>query len=69
MRRVSSRSRPCDEPSFDPGLGFAATVLPTTLTIAGQSLGLTRIDIPFILGTMFTANIFGAMLGLLHVPR
>src|SRR5438552_17472035 len=36
--------------------GFAATIVLTTLTIAGQSLGLTRIDIPFILGTMFTAN-------------
>ena len=36
--------------------GFAATILLTTLVIAGQSLGLTRIDMPFILGTMFTAN-------------
>ena len=36
--------------------GFAATIVLTTLTIAGQSLGLTRIDIPFILGTMFTPN-------------
>jgi len=36
--------------------GFAATIVLTTITIAGQSLGLTRIDIPFILGTMFTAN-------------
>jgi uncharacterized membrane protein YagU involved in acid resistance len=36
--------------------GFAATVLLTILTIAAQSLGLTRIDIPFIIGTMFTAN-------------
>ena len=36
--------------------GFAATVVLTVLTIAGQSLGLTRIDIPFILGTMFTAD-------------
>src|SRR2546430_12498137 len=36
--------------------GFAATVTLTTLTLAGQSLGLTRIDIPFILGTMFTPN-------------
>jgi hypothetical protein len=50
-------------------LVWGATVVPTTLTIAGQSLGLTRIDIPCILGTMFTANIFGAMLGLLYVPR
>ncbi len=36
--------------------GFAATVVLTTLTIAAQSLGLTRIDIPFIAGTIFTAN-------------
>src|SRR6266404_2273098 len=36
--------------------GFAATVLLTSLTVAAQSLGLTRIDIPFIIGTMFTAN-------------
>ena len=36
--------------------GFAATVMLTALTIAAQSLGLTRIDIPFIVGTMFTAD-------------
>jgi len=36
--------------------GFAATIVLTTLTIAAQSLGLTRIDIPFIIGTMFTAD-------------
>jgi hypothetical protein len=36
--------------------GFGATVVLTTLTIAAQSLGLTRIDIPFIVGTMFTAD-------------
>ena len=36
--------------------GFAATVVLTALTILGQSLGLTRIDIPFILGTMFSAD-------------
>jgi hypothetical protein len=36
--------------------GFAATVVLTTLTIAGQSLGLTRIDMPFIVGTMFTPD-------------
>jgi len=36
--------------------GFAATIVLTTLTIACQSLGLTRIDIPFIVGTIFTAN-------------
>jgi hypothetical protein len=36
--------------------GFAATIVLTTLTIAFQSLGLTRIDIPFIVGTMFTPD-------------
>ncbi|MBV9492673.1 MAG: hypothetical protein JOZ54_00365 [Acidobacteria bacterium] len=36
--------------------GFAASVVLLTTTVAGQSLGLTRIDIPFILGTMFTAD-------------
>ncbi len=36
--------------------GFAATVVLTGLTIAAQSLGLTRIDLPFIIGTMLTAN-------------
>src|SRR5689334_8824328 len=36
--------------------GFAATIVLTSLTVAAQSLGLTRIDIPFIIGTMFTAD-------------
>lgn len=36
--------------------GFAATIVLTTLIIAGQSLGFTRIDMPFILGTMFTPD-------------
>ena len=36
--------------------GFAATVVLTTLSIAGQSLGLTRLDFPFIIGTMVTPN-------------
>jgi hypothetical protein len=36
--------------------GFAASIVLLTTTIAGQSLGLTRIDIPFILGTMLTSN-------------
>jgi hypothetical protein len=36
--------------------GFAATIVLTTLTIGAQSLGLTRIDIPFILGTMVTPD-------------
>ena len=36
--------------------GFAATTILTTLILVGQSLGWTRIDMPFIVGTMFTAN-------------
>jgi len=36
--------------------GFAATVILTTLTLASQSLGLTRLDMPFIIGTMVTAD-------------
>lgn len=36
--------------------GFAATVALTTILLAGQSLGLTRIDMPFIVGTMFTPH-------------
>ena len=36
--------------------GFGATVVLTTLLRASQSLGLTRIDLPFILGSAFTAN-------------
>jgi len=36
--------------------GFAATVVLTTIMAGSQSLGLTRMNIPFLLGTMFTAN-------------
>lgn len=36
--------------------GFAATIVLTGTTIAAQSLGLTRIDLPFIIGTMLTSN-------------
>jgi hypothetical protein len=36
--------------------GFAATMVMTTLILTAQSLGLTRIDIPFILGTMVTPH-------------
>jgi hypothetical protein len=51
--------------------GFAATVLLKSLTIAAQSLGLTRIDIPFIIGTMFTpdrdrAKVVGLMVHLVN---
>jgi len=36
--------------------GFAATIVLTTTIILGQSLGYTRMDIPFIIGSMFTTN-------------
>jgi uncharacterized membrane protein YagU involved in acid resistance len=36
--------------------GFAATIVLTVAVVCAQSLGLTRIDIPFIIGTMFTAD-------------
>ena len=36
--------------------GFAATVVLTTIMAASKSLGFSRMDIPFLLGTMFTSN-------------
>ena len=36
--------------------GFAATIVLTTVLLAGQALGLTRIDMPFIVGTVFTPH-------------
>ncbi len=36
--------------------GFAATFLLTTVILIGQSVGWTRIDVPFIVGTMVTAD-------------
>ena len=36
--------------------GFAATITLTGTIILAQSLGITRIDMPFIIGTMFTAD-------------
>lgn len=36
--------------------GFVATVVLTTLMNASQGLGLTRMNLPFLLGTMFTAD-------------
>lgn len=36
--------------------GFAATILLTIIMSASKPLGLTRMDIPFLLGTMFTEN-------------
>ena len=36
--------------------GFAATVVLTTIMAASQGLGLTRMNIPFMLGTIFTSD-------------
>ncbi|HET7617753.1 MAG TPA: hypothetical protein VFK20_04520 [Vicinamibacterales bacterium] len=36
--------------------GFAATILMTTMMAASQGLGYTRMSIPFLLGTIFTAS-------------
>lgn len=36
--------------------GFAATVVLTIIMAASKPLGLSRMDIPFLLGTMFTSN-------------
>ena len=36
--------------------GFASTVVLTSIMAVSKPLGLTRMDIPFLLGTMFTAN-------------
>jgi len=35
---------------------FVATLALTTVLAAGQGLGLTRINLPFMLGSMFTPN-------------
>jgi uncharacterized membrane protein YagU involved in acid resistance len=36
--------------------GFAATVVLTAIMASSQGLGLTRMNIPYLLGTMFTAD-------------
>ncbi len=36
--------------------GFAATVVLTTLLAGSQGIGLTRMNVPFLLGTIFTAD-------------
>ena len=36
--------------------GFVGTVILTTLMAGSQGLGLSRINFPFMLGTMFTPN-------------
>jgi hypothetical protein len=49
--------------------GFASTVILTTLMSGSQGLGLTRMNIPYMLGTMFTpsrdrAKVYGILLHL-----
>jgi hypothetical protein len=36
--------------------GFAATLILTIIMAASKPLGLTRMDLPFLLGTLFTSN-------------
>ena len=36
--------------------GFVATLLLTTLSSGSRGIGLTRMDVPFLLGTMFTGD-------------
>ena len=36
--------------------GFAATLILTMLMAVSRPLGLTRMDLPFLLGTLFTSN-------------
>jgi len=47
--------------------GFVATALMTTISAGGQGLGLTRMNLPFLLGTMLAASrdrakVIGSML-------
>jgi uncharacterized membrane protein YagU involved in acid resistance len=51
--------------------GFAATVILTTLMAGSQGVGMTRMNIPYLLGTMFTPNrdrakVFGVLLHLVN---
>jgi hypothetical protein len=51
--------------------GFGATVVLTTLMAGSQGAGLTRMNIPYLLGTMFTPNrdkakVYGALIHLLN---
>ena len=36
--------------------GFAATLILTTIMAGSKPLGITRMDLPFILGTLFTSD-------------
>jgi hypothetical protein len=51
--------------------GFASTVVLTSVLAGSQGLGLTRMNIPYLLGTMFTSNrdrakVYGAGLHLVN---
>jgi hypothetical protein len=51
--------------------GFASTVVLTIAMAGSQGLGLTRMNLPYLLGTMFTANrdrakVYGVVLHLLN---
>lgn len=51
--------------------GFAGTVILTTVLAGSQGLGLTRMNLPFMLGTMFTcdrdrAKVYGVAVHLLN---
>lgn len=51
--------------------GFAATVVLTTVLAGSQGLGLTRMNVPYLLGTLFTPNrdrakVYGVLLHLLN---
>lgn len=51
--------------------GFASTIVLTMLMAGSQGLGLTRMNLPYLLGTMLTADrdrakIYGALLHLLN---
>jgi hypothetical protein len=51
--------------------GFAGTVVLTTVLAGSQGLGLTRMNIPYLLGTIFTPNrdrakVYGVLLHLLN---
>jgi hypothetical protein len=51
--------------------GFAGTVVLTTVLAASQGLGLTRMNLPYLLGTIFTPNrdrakVYGVLLHLVN---
>jgi hypothetical protein len=51
--------------------GFGATVILTLMLVAAQGLGLTRMSLPYLLGTMFTpdrdrARLVGVVVHLLN---